>query len=1096
MSHGDVEQLLLQTLLGDGVVDDHRLAGDVGAVVGVGQLGAQVQLEVIVPVNLLIPELDRLGARHRVHDDVLLQHRVDHRVDVLVEILKQKRKAVLHGELELLQKVGVVEGLHLAFELLALALLDPRHRLHLGIDAQREAGGAGGEDTVLHRELVRGEPVGRPLASLHVAREQRLELERGGHGDIAAGDVVAPQLVGHLLSEVERERTGVGQERRGEQAISEELLADDGELLEILGPSHSFAGQARDELLRSLEASLHELSLVLEPLLLRGGCLERLAQLGEFGVESLNRGFDLDELRLSLFESFDTLGHLEALGLDTGGDLVVVHHRQHPLEHARGGLGHGFDLRQGELLVLHVPLDGLDLVLGDAVLLKLLQGFDKVEVRHHGLRTLPADLLLGNRLQDLHALQHLHDDLGGIGVGLEVRDVVLVDVLQRLRRLLERGDSRRQISLSLLLLLGDAHAVLGELRLLRRGRRLLLLNLGGVLGDHLEELLHLHRLGLNHNFLVGELDLHLRDILGSHHELLQTPVEAVGVVGVELTLRGEALLVVGDEVEVVLGRHVVMPAELVVKLDAVVPHRLVRQHHVLRDGLPELIRHVEVPEEHLGDGPERILGPRGEPIDDGVVHHPWEVPASRAKGIAHRGHGQHDVEVVPAPVHVVPPARLLRLAQASLGAVVPHAAGDALLLVVRVETGDHTRGEHVVDELEETLVGDVRVGEEENHLSIVDADFRVQRLQILPEHGLVVAACQRDLEHPTAGGVRRELGQRLLTRSADAHQERVALVQSDDSVDPGEVLERILEKDEVHLLVQLVVVAQDLLEPGFDVAVRAHVLVQTKDASLGSALLLRRELLVRGLVVAKQNRILQNNLLVLLKLGRHQLVHLGHHDLLILVGDEPVVEDAERLVAPQPEEVPGALELVVGGAQETLVDSAQIAEVEDVVEPGRRRRQLVQDEVVQLQGDVSEVLCRVLDLIAELHDVRLEYGRVDRAEVVLARELNLKRAEQRDEPGVNRVPGATRRAHRRDVEEVLHLLPVELLAAVVHAAALDEGLEQRDGLLGAVQVNLRHVEVVKVQEHSLAHRGSKRILGALLHRPLEHALDVHRRGAR
>ena len=39
---------------------------------------------------------------------------------------------------------------------------------------------------------------------------------------------------------------------------------------------------------------------------------------------------------------------------------------------------------------------------------------------------------------------------------------------------------------------------------------------------------------------------------------LQTTVEAVGVVGVELALRGEALLVVGDEVEALLGRDVVV----------------------------------------------------------------------------------------------------------------------------------------------------------------------------------------------------------------------------------------------------------------------------------------------------------------------------------------------------------------------------------------------------------------------------------------------------------------------------------------------------------------------------------------------------------
>ena len=126
---------------------------------------------------------------------------------------------------------------------------------------------------------------------------------------------------------------------------------------------------------------------------------------------------------------------------------------------------------------------------------------------------------------------------------------------------------------------------------------------------------------------------------------------------------------------------------------------------------------------------------------------------------------------------------------------------------------------------------------------------------------------------------------------------------------------------------------------------------------------------MRRLVVAEQNRILEDSLLMLLKLSLHQLVHLGHDDRLVLVGDEPVMEDAKSLVAPEPEEVPSGLEFVVGGTQQTLINSAQVAEVKDVVEPRRSRRQLLQDEVVQLQGDVREVLSRGLDLVAKVDDV-------------------------------------------------------------------------------------------------------------------------------
>ena len=69
------------------------------------ELRAQVHGEVVVPVHFVVPEHDRFRAGRFVHHDVLLQNRVDHRVDVLVQIFKQKRQPVLHGELELFQKV-------------------------------------------------------------------------------------------------------------------------------------------------------------------------------------------------------------------------------------------------------------------------------------------------------------------------------------------------------------------------------------------------------------------------------------------------------------------------------------------------------------------------------------------------------------------------------------------------------------------------------------------------------------------------------------------------------------------------------------------------------------------------------------------------------------------------------------------------------------------------------------------------------------------------------------------------------------------------------------------------------------------------------
>lgn len=45
--------------------------------------------------------------------EVLLQHCVDDRVNVLIQVLKQEGEAVLDGQLQLLQEIDIVEGFDL-----------------------------------------------------------------------------------------------------------------------------------------------------------------------------------------------------------------------------------------------------------------------------------------------------------------------------------------------------------------------------------------------------------------------------------------------------------------------------------------------------------------------------------------------------------------------------------------------------------------------------------------------------------------------------------------------------------------------------------------------------------------------------------------------------------------------------------------------------------------------------------------------------------------------------------------------------------------------------------------------------------------------
>ena len=63
----------------------------------------------------------------------------------------------------------------------------------------------------------------------------------------------------------------------------------------------------------------------------------------------------------------------------------------------------------------------------------------------------------------------------------------------------------------------------------------------------------------------------------------------------------------------------------------------------------------------------------------------------------------------------------------------------------------------------------------------------------------------------------------------------------------------------------------------------------------------------------------------------------------------------------------------------------------------------------------------------------LQDGRVDCLQVAVAGEVDLKDIKQRHKTGVQHVSGAPWRTHGTHKMDVLHVLPVQLLAAVVEA---------------------------------------------------------------
>ena len=281
---------------------------------------------------------------------------------------------------------------------------------------------------------------------------------------------------------------------------------------------------------------------------------------------------------------------------------------------------------------MEVGLHSLDRLVVEAVLVELDECLEEVALGHHRLGALPAHVLAA--LEQHHAHAHLRHHLCRLGEGLELRDVLLAQVGQRVCRLGQRRQRLLERRLRLLLLLGDPGRINLELAL--RGDRLggALLGHRGLLGNVLEHRLDVHGLGLD--LLLGDLQLdgHRVHLGGGLHQLTQPTVEARDHVVDLLALVAQHAAVVGDEVEVVLGRHVVVPLELQLEGLALRHDALVHEHHVRHDVLPVVVGQVLLGEEDPRHAHQRLLGPRHEPVDDRVVDHTGEGAAAHAQRLA------------------------------------------------------------------------------------------------------------------------------------------------------------------------------------------------------------------------------------------------------------------------------------------------------------------------------------------------------------------------------------------------------------------------------------------------------------------------------
>ncbi len=95
-------------------------------------------------------------------------------------------------------------------------------------------------------------------------------------------------------------------------------------------------------------------------------------------------------------------------------------------------------------------------------------------------------------------------------------------------------------------------------------------------------------------------------------------------------------------------------------------------------------------------------------------------------------------------------------------------------------------------------------------LLVLNAQFVVELFQVFTKLLLPVPSTERDLKYLTAGRIRCQSGQTLTATPTNAHEEGVALVHPDNPMDPGQVLQSIVKEYQIHWLVGLIVLLQDL----------------------------------------------------------------------------------------------------------------------------------------------------------------------------------------------------------------------------------------------------------------------------------------------
>mmetsp|Transcript_44498 Transcript_44498/g.103963 ORF Transcript_44498/g.103963 Transcript_44498/m.103963 type:complete len:458 (-) Transcript_44498:2-1375(-) len=265
--HADelTQQLLLQALQRHREVDDRRFRRELRGEVGIRQSRCEVECEVFLVVHVLITDVDvEILA---LLDNLLVQDRVEHRVDFILNVLDDEAEPFTHGKLDLILQVLGCQCRNAHRRVLTdagfLSGLDPAIGLSLRVDHQSIARGSGDHDGVLDGKLITRQTLKRPLADGSLVHKERDDFHLLMRGNLPLLRVLL-ELAVQLVTELRVERPAIDDEGANAAHVTNQPLAPQREIFGVFGPSRILAGESGQQLVRSIHLPLHCCSTLLK----------------------------------------------------------------------------------------------------------------------------------------------------------------------------------------------------------------------------------------------------------------------------------------------------------------------------------------------------------------------------------------------------------------------------------------------------------------------------------------------------------------------------------------------------------------------------------------------------------------------------------------------------------------------------------------------------------------------------------------------------------------------------------------------------------------------------------------------------------------